>query len=229
MAVAQAVLRFAGNERISVDGAVGKQTQSALGRASADIKTQAAAAVRAATGLDINDLIPKIVEQVSDFGTQVVPMLVESAKRAGLLPAGVVAQIVLESGWGASDLSRKWNNYAGLKYNAVSSYPGVKPGSTSMQTQEFIEGKMVSVSQGFATFNDARHFADVYVWYLLEGPSAYRYRNYQGMRGRLIDAATTEEFFKILKNGGYATDPQYVSKAQAIVASVERRYGELLA
>ncbi|UNI73409.1 lytic enzyme [Pseudomonas phage ER16] len=73
VAVAQAVLRFAGNEKISVDGAVGKQTQSALARVSADVRSQATAAVRAATGLDINDLIPKIVEATNDFG-QLVPI-----------------------------------------------------------------------------------------------------------------------------------------------------------
>lgn len=222
MAIAQAVLRFAGNEKISVDGAVGKLTQSALARVSSDVKTQAAAAVRAATGLDINDLIPAIVDNVSDFGTQVVPMLISSAKSAGLLPAAVVAQVVLESGWGASELSRKWFNYAGLKYNAVSSFPGVKPGSTNMRTQEFIEGKMVSTSDGFATFQNPRHFADVYVWYLTQGPSSYRYRG-------LAAAATTEEFFNILKNGGYATDPAYVSKAQSIVSSVQRRFESMLA
>ncbi|UNI73410.1 lytic enzyme [Pseudomonas phage ER16] len=81
---------------------------------------------------------------------------------------------------------------------------------------------------GFRNLPKPRHFADVYAWYLTEGPSSYRYRNYRGM-GRLVDATTTEEFFKILKNGGYATDPAYVSKAQSIVASVERRYGELIA
>lgn len=222
VALAQTVLRFAGGAKIAVDGSVGDQTQRALASASPDIREQAKIAVKAVTGLNIDDLIPAVVEKLNDFGREVVPALITAAKSAGLIPEAVVAQVVLESGWGQSQLARQYHNYGGLKYNSVSSFPGKKPGSTQMRTTEFIAGNNVSVSAGFATFDSPRHFAEVYVWYLLSGGSSYRYRGIQR-------AATTKEYFEILKKGGYATDPEYVSKSEALVASVKMWYRDMLA
>lgn len=219
VAVLQAVLKFGGGARLSVDGVVGHQTRQAVQQASPLLLKQADAATMAVSGKSVSDLFPPM-QQSNGFADVVVPAVVTAAKSASLNPIAVVAQVAFESGWGLSELSAKYFNYAGLKYNSVMSYPGLRPGSTNETTAEYIDGKRVSVSQGFATFESPKHFADVYVWYLTQSSSAYRYAG-------LAQANDPTEFFTILKKGGYATDPLYVAKLTSIVSSVQRRFANL--
>lgn len=215
--MAQAVLKFQnGGRSLGVDGVAGNETKRAFHSASAETKDLITKSALAATGLDISSLIPAIVLPNTDFVSDVVPVVARAALSAGLLPLAVVTQITLESGWGQSALARDHFNFGGLKFNSVSSFPGIKPLSTTMKTQEFIDGKNVEVSAGFASFRSVEHFADVYVWYLLKSGSAYRYPG-------LSQATTVRDYFAILKKGGYATDPNYVSKAENLSRSVKDR------
>jgi flagellum-specific peptidoglycan hydrolase FlgJ len=218
IAVVQAILRVNGSHKLSVDGVLGSNTRVALANATPQLVEQANKATMAAFGLSVTDLIPQaVIQSVGEFSRDVVPALMSMATKYGLMPVAVVAQVAFESNWGKSGLSTDYHNYAGLKYNSVQGYPGVKPGSTTMKTTEFVDGKGVTLSEGFATFTSAVHFAEVYAWYLTESGSAYRYK---GLR----NAATPRDFFSVLKNGGYATDPAYVNKLETMVSSVERRY-----
>lgn len=223
VAIVQAILRVNGNKSLGVDGVVGSRTRTAVSVASPLLLEKANAATMAAYGLSVDDLIPPVLINTGDnFAVDVVPALLRASKARGLPPVAVVAQVAFESNWGNSGLSRDYRNYAGLKFNSVKKFPGIKPGSTTMQTTEFVDGKGVTLSEGFATFVSADHFAEVYVWYLLESGSAYRYPGLRNVR-------TPNEFFTILKNGGYATDPLYVTKLNGMVGSVERRFSNLLA
>lgn len=223
----QAILKLAGAPALAVDGKWGPRTSRSYSAASAAVKKTANAAHESLTGETIESTYlapsePKPLTGRELFDATVVPELVRAAKEAGLRPSAVVAQIAHESGWGASGLAVRSNNFAGLKFNSVSYYPGRPVGSQTYVTTEYVGGKPQRVSDGFAVFDSPGHFADVYVWYLLDSNSAYRYAG-------IKDARSDREFFEILKRGGYATDPAYVNSLLAMSRSVLNRYGEQVA
>lgn len=223
VALIQTLLKFeGGHQRLAVDGLIGNQTRTAYANTAPLVVQQIKRTVKAATGGNSDELIgvEKTTVKEDDFGA-VVLALQAAARKAGLIPSAVVAQVVHESGWGRSALSRRYNNYAGLKYNAVARYPGVKVNSTQMMTHEYVDGRRVEMSDGFAVFDSVAHFADAYVWYLTESPSSYRYKG-------IVNASDEREYFTILKDGGYATDPKYVDSLVNVHRSVVRRYPEVV-
>lgn len=118
------------------------------------------------------------------------------------VPASVtLAQACLESGYGGSDLSRLANNYFGIK--------GTGPaGSVTMPTQEYVNGRMVTVNAAFRKYNTpSESFAD-HGWFLRNNSRYANAFNYTG------DAA---RFAQEIHRAGYATDPQYASKLTSLI------------
>lgn len=114
-----------------------------------------------------------------------------AAKNAGAkFPECVAAQWALESGWGQHTSGK--NNYFGLKGS----------GST-VDTQEFINGKWVTIKAGFIDFPDLY----TCVTYLVER----WYKDYNKFRG-VNRAFSREECAKLLVTERYATDPEYSEK-----------------
>jgi len=120
-----------------------------------------------------------------------------AAIRAGAKwPELVAAQWALESNWGRSPSGK--NNMWGLK----------GPG-TGHKTQEFINGKWVTIVDNFLDFNSLQEGVN----YLVER----WYKDYKTWKGcnnanSLIDAA-----WWLIKDG-YATDPNYAKKLIALVS-----------
>lgn len=223
-ALLQTVLKFEGGKKgLVVDGMIGPRTRSAYATSGASVIAKVKSVIDS-VGLNVEDIVGDVTptpKPLTPFETVVKKVMV-AAERAGLIPLAVAAQITAESSWGKSGLSSRWNNYAGIKYNAMDGYPGKPVKSTHMLTQEFVDGKMVTISDGFAAFDDIDHFVDGYIWYLLESaPARKRYRG-------LTNAKTVEEYFQILKDGGYATDPDYVRKGVAVSRSVQTRMPHLV-
>lgn len=177
----------------------------------------------------IRDLTPAPVVEPSGQGESqdppfgdVLAAVASEARRRGMDPAPFLAQITLESGWGrnvprTAD-GRSSLNYAGLKFNSVKQRVTER---ASSKTTEYIEGVALVVTDGFAVFDTLADFADVYFWYLFEGPSAYRYPG--------LSEADVKSFGAILQKGGYATDPNYSKAIAGVAASVSRRYPHLTA
>ncbi len=70
-----------------------------------------------------------------------------SSKTSGL-PAGItVAQAALESAWGNSELSRRGNNYFGIKAHS-------RHAVLEMSTTEVIQGNVRKVTARFAAYKD---------------------------------------------------------------------------
>lgn len=218
-ALLQTVLKFEGGKKgLVVDGVIGPRTRSAYATSRASVIRKVKAVVES-VGLDVNDVIgtePPATKPLTPFESVLKKAMV-AAEQAGLIPLAVAAQLTAESSWGKSGLSSRWNNYGGIKYNSMEGYPGKPIKSTHMLTQEFVDGKMVTISDGFAVFNDLDHFVDGYIWYLTR--SAPARKRYSG----LTEATSVKEYFQILKDGGYATDPNYVSKGVAVSRSVMNR------
>lgn len=135
----------------------------------------------------------------SSFLSKVKPFCYGCWIEYGILPSVAAAQTALESNWGRSGLSSKYNNYHGIK--AVAGYPSV-----SLSTKEDYGSGLVTVTQKFAHF-----------------PSPAGSFNYYGsMLKRRYKVSGTKDAYtaiKKIKAGGYATDTQYVSKIMSTINS----------
>lgn len=113
------------------------------------------------------------------------------AKEAGAkFPECVCAQGALESGW--------WQHVSG-----TNNYFGLKGNGTNVNTQEFIDGKWVTINAGFINFPDLR----TAVFYLVNR----WYKDFGKFKG-VNRANSRNECAELLVKESYATDPGYATK-----------------
>lgn len=120
----------------------------------------------------------------------------EAAQKAGAkFPELVAAQWALESGWG-KHLSGKHN------------YFGLKGSGTSHSTQEFVNGKFVTITDSFIDFPDLFSCVEYLVtrWHK-------DFKTYKGCN----NAANRDKAARWLVREGYATDPNYAIKLIALM------------
>ena len=123
-------------------------------------------------------------------------------KTHNLLPSVTIAQSVGESGWGpSSGLATKGNNLFGIKCG--SKWTGK---AYTAKTGEFLNGKNVTITDSFRAYDSMADSVIDRANFL----SASRYKD-------MMTKNTAREQFQAMKNGGYATDPNYVSKMMQIV------------
>lgn len=130
------------------------------------------------------------------FVNSVWPFAVNASRKTGVDPGVIVAQSALETGWGRSTPN---NNYFGIKGK----------GGT-FQTQEFVNGKMVTVDQNFAGYQTPQDSFDA--WANLMSKSS-RYKN-------VIGAQDPNQQIAALGKSGYATDPNYGDKLAMIFGKI---------
>jgi hypothetical protein len=115
----------------------------------------------------------------------------QAAKKAGAkFPECVCAQWALESGWG-KHFSGTWNAF------------GLKGKGTDKTTQEFINGKWITIKAGFIDFPDL----ETCVTYLVDR----WYKDFGRFKG-VNRARNRNECAQLLVKEGYATDPDYATK-----------------
>lgn len=128
-----------------------------------------------------------------------------ASKKAGAkFPECVAAQWALESGWGKHTSGK--NNFFGLKGSG-----------SNINTQEFINGKWVTIKAGFIDFPDLY----TCVTYLVER----WYKDFGKFKG-VNRAASRNECARLLIAEGYATDPDYSSKLIQIMDRQFQNIGE---
>lgn len=114
-----------------------------------------------------------------------------AAKKAGAkFPECVSAQWALESGWG-KHFSGTWNAF------------GLKGSGSTVDTQEFINGKWVTIKAGFIDFPDL----ETCVTYLVDR----WYKDFGRFKG-VNRAKSRNECAQLLVKENYATDPDYSTK-----------------
>ena len=109
-----------------------------------------------------------------------------------VLPSVVLAQGALESGWRETSKTLF----------------GIKGSGQTLLTQEFINGKYVTVSANFKTYSNLTEA--VIQYYELMNKSRY---------AAVKDLKTAEEQIKFIHKAGYATDPNYTDKIIKIIES----------
>ena len=116
-----------------------------------------------------------------------------------ILPSVIVAQAILESARGTSELARKANNLFGIKGN----YNGQ---SYTVKTKEYLNGKWTTVNAAFKKYPSYRESIIDHGNFFTSTP--WRAQNYQ----RVLNAKDYKTQAKALQACGYATDPQYANK-----------------
>lgn len=145
-----------------------------------------------------------------EFVQQLWPCAEEAGKALGVDPKHLLAQAALETGWGKSlpcdTDGTPSNNFFGIKAGA--SWQG---DSVSVKTLEFDGGVPTPTQAKFRSYDSpADSFRD-YVEVLRNNP---RYA------AALNTGGDTKAFASGLQRGGYATDPRYAMKIQAIVQNL---------
>ncbi len=148
--------------------------------------------------------------QQQQFISQLVDAIRQQSDNYGLFPSVIMGQAIVESGWGQSGLSKNYNNFFGMKAsNSQFSpfwIPNVSPVS-QMLTREVVNGNDITVNANWRVYNSlAESIADHNA---LIG-KAKRY-------AAALTARTPREQLQAIKNGGYATAPNYVDTIMNVI------------
>lgn len=115
----------------------------------------------------------------------------------------IIAQAILESGWGKSSLAAKYHNYFGLKCGS-----GWSGRSVNLRTgEEYTPGTYTTISANFRVYDSMAEGVKGYFDFLFEG---HRYDN-------LKDVTDPATYLKNIKADGYATSSTYVDNLLNIV------------
>lgn len=142
--------------------------------------------------------------------------LVRSCDNSGILYSVTTAQMILESGYVKTSLAKAANNCFGMK---TSLSGNTWPGSTwdgvstvASPTWEVYDGEPVKITAEFRKYKCIEDSVKDHAAYLLGAMNGSKKR-YAG----LTEAKDYHEAIRIIKNGGYATDTNYVSKIESII------------
>lgn len=142
--------------------------------------------------MDKEAFIQKVAEKVSKYA----PLYGISVH------SPIIAQAIIESGWGKSGLASKYHNYFGLKCG--SSWKGKSVNMTTKE--EYKVGTMTNIRDNFRVFDD---FDDGIRGYF-EFINTSRYKNLKGVK-------SPEEYVRRLKADGYATSSKYVDNVMRVI------------
>lgn len=142
---------------------------------------------------------------------------VENYSTSNVLPSIVIAQAVLESNYGQSELASEYYNLFGRK--AASNEPSVP-----MPTLEYVDGQYVTVDEPFKVYDSwADSVADHGT--LLSNGTSWNDAHYE----EVISASTYQEAAQALQEAGYATDPEYAAALIDVIESNDlTNYDELV-
>lgn len=118
----------------------------------------------------------------------------------GILPSISIAQAILESDWGTSELSIKNNNYYGIKGG------GTEP-TITMTTKEFVEGEWIEVKADFRKYASWQESMEDHSELFAKG-TTWNENQY----AKVLTANDYKEAAYALQESGYATDPDYPGK-----------------
>ena len=147
---------------------------------------------------------------------KIAPLYVESMKKTGLLASVGIAQFCLESGYGTTDLARFANNLHGMKCQLSGNTWGgsvwdgkSKYGKYSPEVYGGVTKQVYAEFRKYPGWEDSIADRAAYFTNAMNGSK----KRYAGLVGETNYKKATQ----IIKAGGYATDPDYVSKICSII------------
>ncbi|AMV61168.1 N-acetylmuramoyl-L-alanine amidase [Pediococcus damnosus] len=143
------------------------------------------------------------------FIQTIAPYAKEMHQSYGVLPSITIAQAILESDWGTSQLSERYNNYFGMKGTIYQT-------TKEMKTEEFVNGKWITVTARFRVYNSWKDSVKDHTMLFVNGTNWNRnqYKN-------VLTAKNYKTAAQALYTAGYATDPGYPNKLIEIIQSYQ--------
>ena len=141
--------------------------------------------------------------------------LIHENDKSGILYSVTAAQMILESGYVKTVLAKSANNCFGMKKMlSGNSWESVWDGKSSVaiDTQEWDGSKMITIKADFRKYPCIEDSIKDHSAYLL-GAMDGKKKRYEG----LLNCKNYIEAITLIKNGGYATDPNYVAKISNII------------
>ena len=139
----------------------------------------------------------------SEFIEQIATYVKKYAYLYGIeVHSPIIAQAILESGWGKSSLASEYHNYFGLKCGGA-----WKGKSVNMATQEeYTAGVMTDIRDNFRVFDSMEDGVKGYFDFI----NYSRYANLKGVKD-------PEEYCRRIKADGYATSSRYVDSLLRVI------------
>ncbi|SCB88674.1 glycoside hydrolase family 73 protein [Weissella bombi] len=144
--------------------------------------------------------VPTVEMTHKAFIKKIAPEAQQLEQEYGILSSISIAQAALESNWGDSELSKKYNNFFGVK--AVSGQPSV-----SLATKEYENNQWVTVDASFRVYDSWQTSMLDHAKLLVNGTTDNPQRY-----ATVVQATDYKTAAKGLVSGGYATDPAYTEK-----------------
>lgn len=118
----------------------------------------------------------------------------------------IIAQAVLESGWGESKLASVYHNYFGLKCGTK--WTGKSVNLSTME--EYTPGTLTQIKDNFRVYDNMEEGIKGYFDFI----QLSRYQNLRGI-------TDPEEYLKTIKADGYATSSKYVENTMRVVTQYD--------
>jgi flagellar protein FlgJ len=144
-----------------------------------------------------------------DFAQQLWPYAERAAEKLNLSPEALVAQAALETGWGEHVMKHP-DGTSSLNLFGIKASNNWSGGTVSKPTIEYSDGIVRKERATFRAYPDLAATFDDYAEFIGEHP------RYQGVTNHGDD---TSGFATALQESGYATDPRYADKINAILDS----------
>ncbi|WP_312313852.1 GBS Bsp-like repeat-containing protein [Streptococcus parasuis] len=144
------------------------------------------------------------------FFNNILPAIQQVSQKNSIVTSVMLAQSILESGWGTSQLATNAYNIFGIK--ADSSWKG---NTYTVHTKEVVNGKTITFEKQFRAYKSLLESISDYGSFFTS--TAWRMKNYASF----LQATNYETALTSLLASGYATDPAYAEKLKSLI----QRYG----
>lgn len=186
---------------------------SRLGDLAAKV-TAALGTPAASTGLQATSL--KDMEPAAVVA-RVAPLFTANQKQSGILASVSLAQFILESGYGKSELAQNANNCFGMKSSlSGNSWAGSAWDGHSVYTmqtgEQNTDGSYVTVTADFRKYSSIEDSIADHSAYLLGAMNGSKKR-YEGLAG----CTDYKKSVQLIKEGGYATSHDYVQNLCRVI------------
>ncbi len=118
----------------------------------------------------------------------------------------IIAQAILESGWGESKLASQYHNYFGLKCGTK--WTGKSVNLTTKE--EYTEGTLTTIKDNFRVFDSMEEGVKGYFEFI----QLTRYHNLRGI-------TDPKKYLETIKVDGYATSSKYVDSNMKLITQYE--------
>lgn len=152
--------------------------------------------------------IERQAKEKRDFIKRVAPEAQRMQAKYHVMSSITIAQAILESNWGKSQLSKEDNNLFGIK--------GTGANSKLFTTREYVNGQWITIKGRFKVYDSWDASIADHTRLMLEG-TYYKSDNYEPV----VKAQNYQEAAQALQDANYATDPNYAQKLIQIIQTYD--------